>query len=141
MALVFWFYGLSGSGKTTEADKFAENNKNRFFKIERLDGDTFREFWKNDLGFSRKDRFRNITRAAARANVLSLRGTTVVASFTTPFKVMREHLRTVLGEKLQLIYVDTPLEVCIEKDPKGLYKKALAGEIKNMIGVDMKFEK
>ncbi len=140
MAFVFWFYGLSGSGKTTIADIFAKQNEDRYGKIERLDGDKEREWWHNDLGYSRLDRIRNITRATAKANVLSLRGITVVASFTTPFRKMREHLKSVLGDRLQLILIDTPLKECIRRDPKGLYKKAMSGELKNMIGVDVKFE-
>ena len=141
MAEVFWYYGLSGSGKTTEADKYAENNKNRLFKIERLDGDVFRTKYGNDLGYTIKDRNENIKRACYTADELSKKGITVVASFTTPFRSMRQLLNDVLGSRLHLIFVDTPLKECIERDSKGLYKKALNGEIKNMIGVDIDFER
>ena len=140
MSLIFWFYGLSGSGKTTAADDFAEKNKNKYHPIKRLDGDVFRKQWGNDLGYDRISRIRNIGRASAVVNAFSLRGYTVVASFTTPFKSMRNHLKSMLGDRLRLIFIDTPLEECIRRDPKGLYKKALAGEIKNMIGVDIPFE-
>ncbi|MCP4762606.1 MAG: adenylyl-sulfate kinase [archaeon] len=140
MSKIFWFYGLSGSGKTTIADKFAKDNKDNFSKIKRLDGDILRKYYDNDLGYNRIDRIRNIARASVHADHLSLNGNTVIASFTTPFKIMREHLQKMLGDRLELILVATPLEECIKRDPKGLYKKALAGEIKNMIGVDIPFE-
>jgi len=143
MSKVYWYYGLSASGKTTEADAFLKilKENNIYAKIERLDGDTFREKWCSDLGFTVLDRTQNIKRACCVADYLSKHGIVVIASFTTPFKLMRMFLKDILGERLELIFVDTSLEECIKRDPKGLYKKAFAGEIKNMIGVDMKFEK
>ena len=137
---VIWFYGLSGAGKTTTANEFIEANRKSIGEIVVLDGDTFREDWCSDLGFSISDRYTNIVRACAVAKEVSDRGITVIASFNTPFRMMREHLRNILGDKLILTFVDTPLEVCMERDPKGLYKRALAGEIKNMIGIDIPFE-
>lgn len=137
---VYWFYGLSGSGKTTAADKFAEKIKYEHLFIKRIDADKFRKQYCNDLGYDRMSRIKNITRACGYANALSLQGVTVIASFTTPFRIMRQHLKNVLGDRLELIFIDTPLEECIRRDPKGLYKKALAGEITNMIGVDIEFE-
>jgi len=140
MAKVFWYYGLSCSGKTTLADKFAEDNKDKYYQIERLDGDMFRAKHGNDLGFTVLDRSENIKRACYKADELSRNGITVVASFTTPFRFMRMLLNDVLGNRLELIFVDTPLEECIRRDSKGLYKKAFAGMIKNMVGVDIPFE-
>ena len=133
---VIWFYGLSGSGKTTLADLLAEKIPNS----QRLDGDIVRKDLTRDLGFDIGDRFENIRRVCFVADLLSKNGITVIASFITPLKAMRFYLKTVLGSRLKLIYVDCSLKRCIKRDPKGLYKKALRGEIDNFTGLTSVFE-
>lgn len=133
---IIWLYGLSGSGKTTLADLLAERIPNS----ERLDGDIVRKTLTRDLGFSIEDRFENIRRIAFVADLLSKHGVNVICSFITPLEVMRIYLRKVLGDRLRLIYIECSLEECIKRDPKGLYAKALSGEIEGMTGLTSPFE-
>jgi len=131
---VLWFTGLSGAGKSTTADevyKLLENNGNR---IERLDGDIVRESLTNKLSFSKEDRDENIRRVGFVSNLLSRNGVGVVASFISPYKPQRDELREKV-ENLILVYVNAPLEVCEDRDSKGLYEKARKGEIKNFTGI------
>lgn len=142
---IIWFYGLSGSGKSTLADalqKYLWNNglEPLIDEIQRLDGDVIRGDLTKDLGFSLDDRFTHIRRVSVIADLLSRHGITVIASFITPLKAMRLFLRQKFGDRLILIYVDCPVEVCIERDVKGLYKKALNGEIKEFTGLTQQFD-
>lgn len=131
---VLWFTGLSGAGKSTTADivyKLLKENSNT---IERLDGDIVRESLTNKLGFSKEDRDENVRRIGFVSNLLSKNGIGVIASFISPYKHQRDELRRKV-KNLILIYVNAPLQVCEERDPKGLYKKARKGEIKNFTGI------
>jgi adenylyl-sulfate kinase len=131
---VLWFTGLSGAGKSTIADKVYEKLKNNGNKIERLDGDVVRESLTKGLTFSREDRDENIRRIGFVANLLSRNGVGVIASFISPYKHQRDELKEKV-EGFVEVFVNTPLEICEQRDIKGLYKKARRGEIKNFTGV------
>ena len=136
---VLWFTGLSGSGKSTIADRVAEKLRERGLKIERLDGDTVRKSLTRDLGFSERDRNENIRRVAFVAKLLSRNGVGVIASFISPYRKIRNHVREEVTNFVE-VYAKCPLETCIERDPKGLYKRALNGEIENFTGVSHPYE-
>lgn len=134
-----WFTGLPSSGKSTLADEVALELKKRGLLVERLDGDLFRKTISKDLGFSPQDIATNIERAAFVAHLLTKNGVAVLTSFVSPFGEGREKARKEIGNFVE-VYVKCPLEECIKKDPKGNYKKALAGEIKNFIGLDITYQ-
>jgi len=134
-----WFTGLSGAGKTTIADKIYEELKKRGIKVERLDGDVVREQLTKDLGFSKEDRDENIRRIGSVAKLLTHNGIGVIASFISPYKKIRRELKDKINNFIE-IYVDAPIEVCEERDIKGIYKKARAGEIKNFTGISDPYE-
>ena len=134
-----WFTGLPCCGKTTIADKVAETLKNKGYKVERLDGDIVRKDLTKDLGFSKEDRDENIRRVSYLAKNLTKSGLFVLATFVSPYKARREKSREEI-ENFVEIYVKCPVEVCKKRDVKGMYKKALAGEIKNFTGVDDPYE-
>ncbi|MEA2056632.1 MAG: adenylyl-sulfate kinase [Patescibacteria group bacterium] len=136
---VLWFTGLSQSGKTTIADKVYKILEERGVKIERLDGDVVRESLTKDLGFTKEDRDKNITRVGFVSKLLSKNGVGVIASFISPYEERRQHLRDTVENFIE-VYVSTPIEVCEERDGKGLYKKARAGEIKNFTGISDPYE-
>jgi len=134
-----WFTGLSGSGKSALADEVAEDLKKRGMKVERLDGDIVRKSLTKDLGFTEEDRNRNIERVTFVAKLLTRNGVAVLASFISPYNKIRAYSRKEIGDYI-LVYVKCALEVCEERDPKGMYKKARAGEIENFTGIDHLFE-
>ena len=127
-----WFTGLPCSGKTTVADALADKLRINRAKVERLDGDITRILWK-ELGFSKEDRDRNIERVSILCNILSRNGVAVVTSFISPYEEARQAARKIAGEFVE-VYVKCPIRVCSTRDTKGLYKKAVAGEIKNFTG-------
>lgn len=131
--------GLSASGKTTLARLLEGDLLERGLKVEVLDGEEVRTTLSKGLGFSRADRETNIRRIAFVASLLVRNGVAVVAAAISPYQSIRQEARERIGEFLE-VFLDCPLEVCIERDPKGLYEKALAGEIKNFTGVDDPFE-
>lgn len=131
---VLWFTGLSGAGKSTIADGVFEVLKTNGIKIERLDGDVVRENLTKSLGFTKEDRDENIRRIGFVANLLSRNDVGVIASFISPYQKQREELQRNVNNYIE-IYVNAPLDVCEERDPKGLYKKARKGEIKNFTGI------
>jgi len=140
-ACVLWFTGLSGSGKSTIANLVEK----RLFAQGRhtyiLDGDNVRHGLCQDLGFTDADRVENIRRVAETANLFVDAGLIVLASFISPFHSERQLARDLAKEEAFIeIFVDTPIEVCVSRDPKGLYKRAQAGEIKNFTGVDSPYE-
>ena len=134
-----WFTGLSGSGKTTVATRVHDLLHERHIHSERLDGDVVRRSLTRDLGFSKEDRDKNIERVTFVAKLLSRNGVGVIASFISPYREARDKVR---GETTNFIevFVNAPLDVCIERDVKGLYQKALAGQIPNFTGVSDPYE-
>ena len=134
-----WFTGLPCCGKTTIADRVAEILKAEGRKVERLDGDIVRRGLTSDLGFSKEDRNENIKRVTFVAKLLTRNEVIVLATFVSPYEERRKKTREEIGE-FMLVYVKAPVEVCMERDVKGMYRKALAGEIKNFTGVDDPYE-
>lgn len=134
-----WFTGLPCCGKTTIADRVAEILKAEGRKVERLDGDIVRKGLTSDLGFSKEDRNENIKRVTFVAKLLTRNEVIVLATFVSPYEERRVKTREEIGE-FMLVYVKAPVEVCMERDVKGMYRKALAGEIKNFTGVDDPYE-
>ncbi|MGD2142680.1 MAG: adenylyl-sulfate kinase, partial [Candidatus Bathyarchaeota archaeon] len=134
-----WFTGIPCSGKTTIADKVAEVLKEKGYRVERLDGDIVRKNLTSDLGFSKEDRNENIKRVTFVAKLLTRNGVAVLATFVSPYKERRAKTRKEIGNYVE-IYTRCPVEICIERDIKGMYKKALSGEIKNFTGIDDPYE-
>jgi len=136
---VLWFTGLSGAGKTTLAMALEPELRKRGLRVERLDGDIVRQSLTSDLGFSKEDRDKNIQRVTFVAKLLSRNGVAVLASFISPYRATRDWVRSEVTNFVE-VYVEVPLETVIERDVKGLYKKALAGEIPNFTGVSDPYE-
>ena len=134
-----WFTGLPCSGKTTIADELADILKKKGLNVERLDGDIVRKDLTNDLGFSKKDRDENIRRVTFVAKLLTRNNVIVLAAFVSPYSKRREKTRKEIGEFLE-VYVKCPVEECIKRDVKGMYEKALRGEITGFTGVDDPYE-
>jgi adenylyl-sulfate kinase len=134
-----WFTGLSGSGKTTLAKALEPALRERGLKVERLDGDIVRQSLTRDLGFSKEDRDKNIERVTFVAKLLTRNGVAVLCSFISPYIARRNQSREEIGAFVEC-YVECPLDVLVERDVKGLYKKALAGEIANFTGVSDPYE-
>jgi adenylyl-sulfate kinase len=134
-----WFTGLSGSGKTALAKKLAPVLRERGLKVERLDGDIVRQSLTRDLGFSAEDRNTNIERVTFVAKLLTRNGVAVLASFISPYIARRDKSRAEIGNFVEC-YTECPLDILVERDVKGLYKRALAGEIKNFTGVSDPYE-
>ncbi len=137
--ITLWFTGLSGSGKTTVALEVERKLKEMGFSVERLDGDLVRKYLTRDLGFSKKDRDENIRRVSYVASLLTRHGVIVLCSFISPYRKARGEARDLIGSFAE-VYVNAPLEVCEERDVKGLYKKARAGEIPEFTGVSDPYE-
>lgn len=136
---VLWLTGLSGAGKSTIADALFETLSERNIVIQQLDGDIVRQHLTKDLGFSREDRLKNLERVAFVASLLSQNGIGVVASFISPYRSDRDMVRSIVTNFVE-VFVSAPLEVCEKRDPKGLYRKARAGEIKNFTGISDPYE-
>ncbi|MFN2399277.1 MAG: sulfate adenylyltransferase [Gemmatimonadaceae bacterium] len=134
-----WFTGLSGSGKTTIAKRVETILHEMGAAVERLDGDVVRQSLTRDLGFSKEDRDKNIERVTFVAKLLTRNGTIVLASFISPYKETREYSRREIGEYVE-VYVRASLDTLLERDVKGLYRKALAGEIQGFTGVNDPYE-
>jgi adenylylsulfate kinase len=138
---VLWFTGLSGSGKSTVANAVETllfKNGNHSYL---LDGDNIRHGLNQDLSFSEEDRVENIRRIGEVTKLFADSGLIVLSAFISPFKADRQQVRDLhdKGDFIE-VFVDTPLEVCEQRDPKGLYKKARAGDIKNFTGLDSPYE-
>lgn len=134
-----WFTGLPSSGKSTIADAVAEKLKEKGLKVERLDADIIRKHLWRELGYSKEDRDENIRRVTFLAKLLTRNGIAVLTSFISPYQELRDYARRQIGDFVE-VYVECPVEVCLERDTKGLYKKALAGEIQNFTGVSDPYE-
>jgi len=138
---VFWLFGLSGAGKSTLAAALTGRLRRRGLGILELDGDVLRAGLCRGLGFSDEDRTENLRRAAQVARIGADSGLCVVASFITPLEAQRRLVRGIVGEgQLSLILVDAPLEVCRQRDVKGLYARARSGDLQLMTGVGSAFE-
>ena len=138
--LVIWFTGLSGSGKSTIANELDLELNSRGLKTYVLDGDNIRMHLNKDLGFSPEDRKENIRRISEVAKLFADSGTIVMTAFISPYSEDRKSARNVIGSDFIEVFVNTPIEDCIKRDPKGLYKKAIAGEIKGFTGIDAPYE-
>ena len=138
---VLWFTGLSGSGKTTLAFELEQRLFARGYQVYVLDGDNVRHGLNKDLGFTDADRVENIRRVAETANLMLDAGLIVITSFISPFRAERDMARTLFAnDEFIEVFIDASLDVCEQRDPKGLYKKARAGEIKNFTGLDSPYE-
>jgi len=140
---VLWFTGLSGSGKTTISQLVVAELRRRGIRIEVLDGDLVRTNLSKGLGFSKEDRDTNILRVGFVANLLARNGLAACCACISPYAEIRRRVRSQVeadGGRFVEIYMDTPIAECMRRDAKGLYKKALAGEIRNFTGVDDPYE-
>jgi adenylylsulfate kinase len=135
-----WFTGLSGAGKTTISHMVESELRERGSRVEVLDGDVIRENLSKGLGFSKEDRDTNIRRIAFVADLLSRNGVPVITAAISPYREIRAEARELMGERFIEIFVKASVDVCIERDPKGLYEKALKGEIKEFTGVSDPYE-
>ncbi len=139
--LVLWMFGLSGSGKSTIARALENDLYLRGIHSKLLDGDNLRSGINNNLSFSIEDRTENIRRAAEVSKLFMENGDVVICSLVSPTIEIREQARLIIGKNnFKEVYVNAPFDVCASRDVKGLYKKALAGEIKNFTGLDSPFE-
>lgn len=134
-----WLTGLSGAGKTTIAMAVEAQLRARGVPVERLDGDTVRQGLSRDLGFSKADRDKNIERVTFVAKLLSRNGIGVIAAFISPYRAARDAARRETTNFIE-VFVSAPLEVCAQRDVKGLYARALAGEIRDFTGVNDPYE-
>jgi adenylyl-sulfate kinase len=134
-----WFTGMSGAGKTALALPLERELRSRGLKVERLDGDIVRKSLTRDLGFSKEDRDKNIERVTFVAKLLTRNGVAVLCSFISPYRKVRAKVREEVGNFVE-VYCHAPLEVLVERDVKGLYKKAIAGEIENFTGISDPYE-
>lgn len=139
--LVIWFTGMSGSGKSTIAVEL-ENELAQIGKlVYRLDGDNIRHGLCSDLGFSEEDRNENIRRITEVANLFKDSGVITLVSFISPLRSMRKLAKDKIGnDNFVEVYVKASVETCIKRDPKGMYKKAIAGEIENFTGISATYE-
>lgn len=135
-----WFTGLSGAGKTTISEIVEKELRRRTDSVEVLDGDIVRTNLSKGLGFSRADRDTNVLRIGFVANLLTRNGVAVIVSAISPYKEARDQVRREIGDDFIEVFVSCPVEVCADRDVKGLYKKAFAGEIKGFTGVSDPYE-
>ncbi len=141
--VVVWLTGLPGSGKTTLARGVAEKLKAKGYRVELLDGDWARRTVSEGAGFTREERRRHLRRIAWIARLLARNGVIVLCSFVSPYRDVRREVREIVEEEgipFIEVYVKASLETVMKRDPKGLYAKALRGEIKHMTGVDDPYE-
>ena len=135
-----WLNGMSGAGKSTITEKLARTIRERVGKIEVLDGDVVRTNLSKGLGFSKEDRDTNIRRIGFVCHLLSRNGVPVISAAISPYRAVRDEVRALIGDSFVEVHVDCPLEVLVQRDVKGLYARALRGEIKNFTGVDDPYE-
>ena len=137
--LTVWFTGLSGAGKSTIASEVSRKLREAGIRSEWLDGDEVRKELTHDLGFSREDRSENAARIAYVANLLTRQAVVVLVSIVSPFRKPRQAARARIGSYIE-VFVNASLEVCEQRDPKGLYRRARAGELKGFTGIDDPYE-
>ena len=136
---VLWFTGLSGSGKSTLASLVSEELGRRGLHVERLDGDEVRRHLSRDLGFSREARDENIRRIGFVAKLVERCGACAVVAAISPYAAARDEVKRAVGTFV-LVFTDCPVPVLVSRDPKGLYERALAGELRNFTGVSDPYE-
>ncbi len=134
-----WFTGLSGSGKSTLANLVADELRNRGHRVEVLDGDEVRTNLSKGLGFSKEDRDTNIRRIGYVCKLLARNGVIAISAAISPYREVRDEVRKMHDQFFE-VFVECPLDTLVERDVKGLYKKAIAGEIKNFTGVSDPYE-
>lgn len=140
-SFLMWFTGLSGSGKSTIANVVEQRLQEQGIKTYTLDGDNIRKGINNDLSFSPEDRTENIRRIAEVAHLMVDAGLVVLAAFVSPYKKDRDNIKSIVKDvNFVEIFIKTSVEECERRDVKGLYKKARAGEIKNMTGISAPYE-
>lgn len=138
---LIWFTGLSGSGKSTVANKLEKALYDSGFHTYLLDGDSIRKGLNKDLGFTDADRTENIRRIAETSRLMIDAGLIVIAAFISPFESDREMVKDIIGRERTIeIFMDTPIEECERRDVKGLYAKARRGELRNFTGIDSPYE-
>lgn len=137
--VTLWFTGLSGAGKTTISHALEQKLRAQGCKVELLDGDIVRENLTKGLGFSKEDRDTNIRRIGFVAQLLTRNDVIVLVSAISPYRQIREEVRQQVGDFIE-VYVNAPLTVCEQRDVKGLYQRARAGEIKKFTGIDDPYE-
>lgn len=138
---ILWLTGLSGSGKSTIANAAARELFEQGYQVVVLDGDNIRHGLNNDLGFSDEDRKENIRRIGEVAKLFVQQGTIVITAFISPFREDRKQVRQLVDEgEFHEIYIKCDLDICEQRDPKGLYKKARNGEIPFFTGIDSPYE-
>jgi adenylylsulfate kinase len=137
--LTIWFTGLSSSGKTTISQAVREKLLHAGYKVEWLDGDAVRQRISKGLGFSKEDRDENIRRIGFVAELLTRNGVIVLVSAISPYRAVRDEMRSLIGNFIE-VYVEAPLEVCQKRDIHGIYRRAAAGEIHHVTGLDDPYE-
>ena len=139
--MCIWLTGLSGSGKTTIADLLETKLHAEGYHSYILDGDNVRHGLNRDLGFSNADRMENIRRVAEVTRLMVDAGLIVITSFISPFRAERDFARSLLeADEFYEVFIDTPIEECVRRDPKGLYEKAQTGKLPNFTGIDSPYE-
>jgi adenylyl-sulfate kinase len=138
---VVWFTGLSGSGKSTIAHRVEQLLLEQGVYTTVLDGDNLRHGLNGDLGFTAADRAENIRRVGEVAKLFAGAGVTTLSAFISPYRADRARVRSLVDDDAFVeVFVDTPLEICEQRDPKGLYRRARAGEIRDFTGIDAPYE-
>lgn len=139
-ARVFWMCGLSGAGKSTLASILDNELTLRGYLCQVIDGDDIRSGLNKGLGYTEEDRRENLRRVAEVARLFARSGIITVVSFISPTESIRQTIRKIVGEDYIEVFVDAPIEICEQRDTKGLYKQAREGKIKNFTGIDSPFE-
>jgi adenylylsulfate kinase len=137
---VLWLEGLSGAGKTTLSQALAPRLRSIGWNVEVLDGDEMRQMFSPELGFSRKDREVHARRVSFVARMLARNGVAVIVAMITPYETSRQAARSVVGHRFQEVWLRCPIEVCRQRDPKGIYRRTMEGSVTRMTGVDDPFE-
>ncbi len=137
---VVWFEGLAGAGKTTLSRAAAAQLRARGWKVEVLDGDELRRVFSPELGFARRDREVHARRVSYVAHLLARNGVAVMVAMITPYETSRQAARSEVGPRFEEVWLNCPIEVCRQRDPKGIYRRNAEGVVPHVTGVDDPFE-